>query len=148
MVEGTTTIKNEVLSKIAAEAASAVRGVAQVGVSSVGRTIAHAFGGGKITTAGVAVTPGQPGSGETSFELTISAVYGASIPDVAREIREAIETRIAEITGLTVRRINIYVEDIKAEGAEGRGFILPFVKRGDEDEKEKLKLPSSTELPA
>jgi len=148
MVEGTTTIRNEVLLKIAIEAAGQVRGVAQVGASSVGRSIAQAFGGGKTGTSGVEVTPGQPGSGETSFELTISTIFGASIPEVARQIREAINARIGEVTGLSVRRVNIHVEDIREEGIEGRGFSLPLVGRRDEEErKEEQKEPEVTQLP-
>jgi uncharacterized alkaline shock family protein YloU len=126
-MDGTTTIKNEVLVKIAVGAAVEVSGVDQVGASSVGRTITRAFGGGRTSRSGVGVTPGQPGSGEAAFNMTISTQYGYSIPDVASEMRNAIAARIKDITGLTVRRVDIHVEDIKEPRGDGAGARISYL---------------------
>lgn len=135
-MEGSTTIKNEVLLKIAIGAASEVSGVEQVGASSIGRTIAHAFGGGKTSYSGVGLAAGQPNSGKVLFGMTISTQYGYSIPDVANEIRKAVSTRIKDLTSLDVTRVDIHVEDIREARGDGKGLALPFLRGGEEEGKE------------
>lgn len=146
-MDGTTTIKNDVLVKIAVGAAIEVDGVDQVGASSVGRTIAHAFGGGKTSRSGVGVTPGQPGSGEASFSITISTQYGYSIPDVAAEIREAIASRMKELTGLSVRRVDIHVEDIREPRGDGAGAQSYLSGGAEESAALKQEKGEYTEIP-
>ena len=146
-MEGTTTIKNEVLVKIAVGAAIEVDGVDQVGASSVGRTIAHAFGGGKTSKSGVGVTPGQPGSGEASFSMTISTQYGFSIPVIATVIRDAVAIRVKEITGLDVRRVDIHVEDIREPRGDGLGSRISSLASAVESGSEKEEKIEYTEIP-
>lgn len=150
-VEGTTTINNDVLVKIAVQTAQEIEGVAQVGASSAGRSIAKAFGGGQTSTSGINVTSGEPGSGEASFNLIVATLFDYSIPQVVREIREAIASRINQLTGLTVRRVDIHIEDIKVEAEQGKASI-PLVAKirgqdGDEKDKEKEKASQITQLP-
>lgn len=138
MVMGTTTVNNDVLVKIAVQTAQEVEGVAQVGASSAGRSIARVFGGGQTTSSGIDVSPGEPGTGETSFSLVISTIFGHSIPQVVRSIREAVGSRINELTGLTVTRVDIYVEDIKDQAVQGRSSIPLMGKMfGQGEEKER-----------
>lgn len=146
-MDGTTTIKNEVLVKIAVGAAIEVGGVDQVGASSVGRTIAHAFGGGRTSKSGVGVTPGQPGSGEASFGMTISTQYGYSIPDVASDIRDAVAERIKELTGLSVRRVDIHVEDIREPRGDGSGSHVSYLGESEESAALKEEKGEYTEIP-
>ena len=148
-MDGTTTIKNEVLVKIAVGAAIEVGGVDQVGASSVGRTIAHAFGGGRTTKSGVGVTPGQPGSGQASFGMTVSTQYGYSIPAVANEIREAIGARIKELTGLNVRRVDVHVDDIREPRGDGAGSNISHLGGAAEAEatSQKEEKTEYTEIP-
>jgi uncharacterized alkaline shock family protein YloU len=147
-VQGTTTINNDVLLKIAVQAAQEVDGVAQIGASSAARSIAKMFGRGQSSNAGILVNPGEPGSGETSFNLTLSTVFGHSIPEVVRNVREAISSRIAEMTGLIVRNIDVFVEDIIDTSQQGSASI-PLVERrgnGQEEPPKPLKTPETTQL--
>jgi len=151
-VEGITTIANDVLLKIAVEATHEVDGVAQVGASSAARSIARMFGRGQSSSAGIDVNPGEAGSGETSFNLTLSIIFGYSIPDVVRNVRESISNQVNEMTGLMVRNIDIYVEDIVDQSQQNRSSI-PLVDRlrgqsnGEEEEAEKSTRPEVTQLP-
>ncbi len=150
MVEGTTTIKNEVLVKVAVGAAHEVPGIEQVGASSVGRSIASAFGGGKGSTTGVGVKPGQPGSGEAAFQLTITTQYGFSIPDIARQVRESIGQRIKDTAGIDVSRVDIHVEDIREPRGEGLASRIPFISGEEKEEageEEKAQARDFTEVP-
>lgn len=149
-VQGITTINNDVLMKIAVQTAQEVEGVAQVGASSTGRSIAKMFGRGQTSSAGINVNPGEPGSGETSFNLTLATEYGFSIPDVVRNVREAISAQINEITGLTVRLIDIYVQDIIDMSQQNKSSV-PLVDRlrgqVKDGQEEKPKTPVATQLP-
>ncbi len=151
MVEGTTTIKNEVLVKIAVAAAQDVPGIDQVGASSVGRSIASAFGAGRSSTTGIGVKPGQPGSGEASFQLTISTQYGFSIPDIARQVRQSIGQRIKDTAGIDVNRVDIHIEDIKEPRGDGLASRIPFIGGGEEreeaGEEQKAQARDFTEVP-
>ena len=131
-MEGITTIKNDVLLKIAIGAAREVSGVDRVGASSVGRTIAQAFGGGRTSSSGVGVKPGKPGSGEASFGMTIATQYSFSIPEVADEIRKQVSMRVKELTGLSVARLDIHVDDIREAGGNGTGSLMAMIGRGEE----------------
>jgi uncharacterized alkaline shock family protein YloU len=151
IVQGITTINNDVLMKIATQTAQEVEGVAQIGASSTGRAIAKMFGRGQTSSAGSNVNPGEPGSGETSFNLTLSIEFGYSIPDVVQDVRETISRQIKEITGLTVRNVDIYIEDIIDTSQQGKSSI-PLVGRlggqtGD-GQQEKPKVPEATQLPS
>jgi uncharacterized alkaline shock family protein YloU len=150
-VQGITTINNDVLIKIAVQTAQEVDGVAQVGASSTARSIAKMFGRGQTSSSGINVNPGEPGSGETSFNLTLAAEFGFSIPDVVRNVREAITNQIKDITGLTVRNIDIYVEDIVDTSQQNKAAV-PLVGglRGQskEGKEEKPRTPEATQLPA
>jgi uncharacterized alkaline shock family protein YloU len=149
-VQGITTINNDVLMKVAVQTAQEVDGVAQVGASSTARSIAKMFGRGQTGKAGVNVNPGEPGSGETSFNLTLAIEFGYSIPDVVRSVRDAISNRINEITGLSVRNIDIFVEDIVDVSQQGKASV-PLMNRlrgqGGDGQEEKPKISASTQLP-
>lgn len=149
-VQGITTINNDVLVKIAVQTAQEVDGVAQVGASSAARSIAKMFGRGQTSNAGINVNPGEPGSGETSFSLTLATDFGYSIPEVVRDVREAISNRINEITGLAVRNIDIYVEDIIDTSQQSKPSI-PLVDkvmaRSGDGQEEKSKTPETIQLP-
>jgi uncharacterized alkaline shock family protein YloU len=111
-VQGTTTISNDVLMKIAVQAAKNVDGVAQIGASSAARSIAKMFGRGETSNAGIDVSPGESGTGQTSFNFTVSTEYGYSIPSVVQNLRDAISSNVRQMTGLTVSNIDVYIEDI------------------------------------
>jgi uncharacterized alkaline shock family protein YloU len=150
VAQGITTINNDVLIKIAVQTAQEVDGVARVGASSAGRSIAKIFGRGQTSNAGINVNPGEAGSGETSFNLTLATEFGYSIPDVVRNVQDAISNQIKFITGLTVRNIDIYVEDIVDTSQQNKssiplvGSLLGQSKSGEE---EKPKAPAATQLP-
>jgi uncharacterized alkaline shock family protein YloU len=149
-VQGITTISNDVLMKIAVQTAQGVDGVAQVGASSAARSFIKMFGRGQTSSAGINVNPGEAGSGMTSFNFTIAVDYGYSIPEVVRELREAISTEVSNMTGLTVSNIDVYVEDIVDTSMQSKASI-PLVDRlrrdGKDGEEEKQKVADTTQLP-
>jgi uncharacterized alkaline shock family protein YloU len=110
--QGTTTIADVVVSKIAGMAAREV-----AGVHAVGGGAARAFGalreripGGSTNySQGVSVEVGQT---EAAVDVELVADYGVAIHDVAESVRRNIATSIERMTGLKVIEVNVTVNDV------------------------------------
>jgi uncharacterized alkaline shock family protein YloU len=110
--EGTTTIADGVVSKIAGIAAREV-----VGVHDVGGGASRAFGSireripGSTTnySQGVSV---EVGTEEAAIDLEIVAEYGVAISDVAQSVRRNVISSIERMTGLRVTEVNVNVNDV------------------------------------
>lgn len=53
------------------------------------------------------------GESTVDIELYVTLEYGVSLPAVARNARENVRYRVEEMTGLTVRNVDIFVESIR-----------------------------------
>jgi len=117
---GTTTIADNVVAKIASLAAREVSGVAELG-GSVSGAISGVMG--RITgsssneprTSGVSVEVGET---QAAVDLTLKALYPASIHEVADAVRQNVRDRIESMTGLEVVEVNISVVDLLFPGEE------------------------------
>src|ERR687896_2736478 len=106
---GTTTISDSVVSKIAGIAAGEVDGI------RMGSGASQAVGGilGSITggsqTQGVSVEVGQE---ESALDLTLTAEYGKSVPQLAEAVRRNVINRVENLVGLRVTEVNITVHNV------------------------------------
>jgi uncharacterized alkaline shock family protein YloU len=110
--DGTTTISDQVVAKIAGIAAREVEGVHELtatGFSGAISGMANKVSGGDAHDYGVRVEVGQQ---ETVINLGMVINYGSSIPKVAHAVRRSISNQIQEMTGLQTREVNIAVTDI------------------------------------
>jgi uncharacterized alkaline shock family protein YloU len=110
--EGTTTISDQVVAKIAGIAAREVEGVHELtgtGFTGAVSGLANKVAGADAHDYGVKVQVGQQ---ETIVNLAMIVDYGASIPNVARAVRQSISEQLQVMTGLIAREINIAVTDI------------------------------------
>lgn len=107
---GNITISDEVISVIAGVATSEVKGV-----SSMSGTIAGGIAeilGKKNMGRGVKVVL----DGDNAIiDLHITVIYGAKVPEVAWEIQEKVKKAVETMTGLTVDKVNIYIEGVVIE---------------------------------
>ncbi|WP_370969582.1 Asp23/Gls24 family envelope stress response protein [Amycolatopsis sp. cg9] len=114
--QGTTTIADTVVQKIAGLAAREVTGV-------------HALGGGaaralsairdRIPGASASVGQGvsvEVGEKQAAVDLQILVEYGVAIADLARAVRRNVITAIEQMTGLEVVEVNINVNDVHLPG--------------------------------
>ena len=110
--QGRTTIADVVVAKIA--------GIAAREISGVHELLAHGAGG---AIAGLAqrVTGSDPrglgvrvevGEKEAAIDLKMIVDYGVSIHQVAEAVRQNIINRVHAMTGLTVRQVNIDIDDL------------------------------------
>ncbi|GEL94835.1 Asp23/Gls24 family envelope stress response protein [Cellulomonas composti] len=110
--EGTTTIADTVVSKIAGIAAKEVTGVYALGGGG-GRglgAIRERIPGARTNSAqGVSVEVGET---EAAVDLDLVAEYGVSIADLASGIRRNVISAVERMTGLHVVEVNVVVNDV------------------------------------
>jgi uncharacterized alkaline shock family protein YloU len=113
--KGKTSIANGVVAKIVGIAAREIDGVHDVVGSGAGATIsglASRVTRGDTRAQGVSVEVGER---EAAASITIIAMYGVSIPQVADAVRRNIIDRVEAMTGLTVIAVDIAVTDLYFE---------------------------------
>ncbi|MFC4613647.1 Asp23/Gls24 family envelope stress response protein [Cellulomonas algicola] len=110
--EGTTTIADTVVSKIAGIAASEVSGVHALGggaARAIGTLRERIPGARTNHSQGVSVEVGET---EAAVDLDLVAEYGVSITDLANGIRRNVISAVERMTGLHVVEVNVAVNDV------------------------------------
>jgi len=110
--EGTTTIADTVVSKIAGIAANEVSGVYALGGGAARAmgTLRERIPGARTNHAqGVSVEVGET---EAAVDLDLVAEYGVSITDLASGIRRNVISAVERMTGLRVVEVNVAVNDV------------------------------------
>ena len=133
---GSTSISDSVVSKIAGIAAQEVDGI------RMGSGASQAVGGilGSITggsqTQGVSVEVGQE---EAALDLTLTAEYGKSIPQLAEAVRRNVINRVESLVGLRVTEVNVTVSNVffpQQEAEEQRQRELEQQRREQEAQQQ------------
>ena len=109
---GNTTIADSVVSKISGIAAQEVDGIRMgSGASQTASNLLGSItgGGSGSTTQGVSVEVGQE---EAAIDLTLTAEYGKSIPQLAEAVRRNVSNRVESLVGLRVTEVNVTVQNI------------------------------------
>lgn len=114
--QGSTTIADIVVQKVAGLAAREVNGVHELGGNA-----ARAFGALRDRIPGASASVGQGVSvevGETqaAVDLQIVVEYGVAIADVARVVRRNVISAIEQMTALEVVEVNIHINDVYIPG--------------------------------
>jgi uncharacterized alkaline shock family protein YloU len=117
---GRTMIGDAVVAKIAGIAAQEVEKVQMGGgaAAAVGGFLESVTGsmtggssaGGGSPTRGVSVEVGEE---EAAVGLTMALEYGVPIPQTTEQVRRNVINRIENLTGLSVREVNITVTDVQ-----------------------------------
>lgn len=115
--QGTTTISDVVVTKVAGIAAREVGGVHALGggVSRAVSGVTNRVGIGDERSQGVSVEVGER---EAAVDLTVVIEYGESIPKVAESVRSNVVARVEGITGLSVTEVNVTINDLYFPGDE------------------------------
>ena len=110
--QGKTTIADVVVAKIAGIAAREISGVHELLAQGAGGAIAglaQRVTGSDPRGLGVRVEVGEQ---EAAVDLKAIVEYGVSIHQVAESVRQNIINRVQAMTGLTVREVNIDIDDL------------------------------------
>ncbi|WP_067828856.1 Asp23/Gls24 family envelope stress response protein [Nocardia inohanensis] len=110
--QGTTSIADIVVQKIAGLAAREVRGV-----HALGGGAARAFGAIRDRIPGASASVGQGvsvevGEKQAAVDLELVVEYGVAIAEMAKAVRRNVITAIEQMTGLEVVEVNINVNDV------------------------------------
>jgi uncharacterized alkaline shock family protein YloU len=112
---GGVSISDGVVAKIAQKAIAGIAGI-------------HALGGSSRPLGGLLGDKGTPGigvdlrEGSVDIDITMSIVFGASVPEIAEAARKAVSEQVEATTGLKVRAVNVLVSDVVfAEDEAGSG---------------------------
>jgi uncharacterized alkaline shock family protein YloU len=110
--QGTTSIADTVVSKIAGIAAKDVSGVHSLGsgASRAVSAVRERIPGSRVNhSQGVSV---EVGESQAAVDIDMIAEYGVAITDLAAGVRRNVITSIERMTGLQVTEVNISVADI------------------------------------
>ena len=110
--QGTTTIANDVVQKIAGLAAREVSGVYALGggaARALGALRERIPGASQSVGQGVTVEVGEK---QAAVDLDLITEYGVPIADLARSVRRNVISSVEGMTGLQVTEVNISVNDI------------------------------------
>jgi uncharacterized alkaline shock family protein YloU len=110
--QGTTSIADTVVSKIAGIAAKDVSGVYTLGgnASRALGAVRERIPGGRVNhSQGVSVEVGET---QAAVDIDMIAEYGVAISDLAASVRRNVIASIERMTGLQVTEVNISVADI------------------------------------
>ncbi|MGC5005430.1 Asp23/Gls24 family envelope stress response protein [Streptomyces sp. NBC_00353] len=119
--QGSTTIADVVVQKIAGLAAREVPGVYELGGGA-----ARAFGAVKGRIPGASASAGQGvsvevGQKQAAVDLQILVEYGVSIPELAKDVRNNVIDSVEQMTGLEVVEVNINVNDVHIAADDSDG---------------------------
>jgi uncharacterized alkaline shock family protein YloU len=124
--EGTITVAENVVQKIAGKACREV-----AGVHAMGTTGTRAFGAvreripgssGPNVAQGVGVEVGEK---EAAIDLEIVVEYGVSIAELGRSIQRNVKQSVERMTGLRVVEVNIAVDDVYLPTDGGQDTSAP-----------------------
>jgi uncharacterized alkaline shock family protein YloU len=110
--QGTTSIADTVVSKIAGLAAKDVSGVHALGggTSRAVGALRERIPGGRVNhSQGVSVEVGET---QAAVDIDLIAEYGVAIADLAQAVRRNVIASVERMTGLQVTEVNIAVADV------------------------------------
>ena len=107
---GIVQIADDVVAIIAGLATTEVKGVASMAGNITKEIVAKL--GRKNLSKGVKV---EVVAGEVSVDLAINIEYGYNVPQVSLKVQEKVKTAIENMTGLTVKEVNISIAGVALE---------------------------------
>lgn len=111
-------IHENVIANLVAMATRKVPGVSRLAGSTVVDAIASIVGSRRMQAR--AITVGIAGDNCVTIDLKLNILVGFRLPEVVQQVQREVINSIEEVTGMTVTRVNVAVQDIdEAVDAEG-----------------------------
>ena len=103
-------IHENVIANLVSMAARKVPGVSRLAGSTVVDAIASIVGSRRMQAR--AITVGIAGDNCVTIDLKLNILVGFRLPDVVQQVQRAVIDNIENVTGMTVTRVNVAVQDI------------------------------------
>ena len=107
---GKITIADDLITAIAGYAAVENYGIVGMNAKKASDTWVELFGRDNLRR-GVKVT--TISADAVDIDLFVTLEYGVSLPAVAQNTKNNVKYRVEEMTGLTVRQVNVHVESVR-----------------------------------
>lgn len=109
-------IHENVIANLVAMAARQIPGVSRLAGSTVVDAIASIVGSRRMQAR--AITVGIAGDNCVTIDLKLNILVGFRLPDVVQQVQRAVIDNIESVTGMTVTRVNVAVQDIDEQPVE------------------------------
>ena len=109
---GTVTIPEDLIATVAGYAAVENYGIVGMCAHTAGDAIVELFGRENMQK-GVLIE--KVSDQQVDVTLHVALQYGVSLPAVSQNTKQNVRYRIEEITGVSVRNVNIFVESIRVQ---------------------------------
>jgi uncharacterized alkaline shock family protein YloU len=103
-------IHENVIANLVAMATRKVPGVSRLAGSTVVDAIASIVGSRRMQARAISV--GIAGDNCVTIDLKLNILVGYRLPDVVQQVQRAVIDSIEDVTGMTVTRVNVAVQDI------------------------------------
>ncbi len=103
-------IHENVIANLVAMATRKVPGVSRLAGSTVVDAIASIVGSRRMQAR--AITVGIAGDNCVTIDLKLNILIGFRLPDVVQQVQREVISSIEAVTGMTVTRVNVAVQDI------------------------------------
>lgn len=109
-------IHENVIANLVAMATRKIPGVSRLAGSTVVDAIASIVGSRRMQAR--AITVGIAGDNCVTIDLKLNILVGFRLPDVVQQVQRAVIDNIESVTGMTVTRVNVAVQDIDDQPVE------------------------------
>ena len=109
---GTVSVSEDLIATIAGYATVENYGIVGMCARSAGDAIVELFGKENLQK-GVLVE--KVGDNQVDVSLHVALQYGVSLPAVSQNTKQNVRYRIEDLTGVSVRDVNIFVESIRVQ---------------------------------
>ncbi len=110
---GEVKIHENVISSLVRKAVMGVPGVARLSGSQLVDIIAETVGSRRMQDRAIAVIVDE--AGRTGIDIKVNLKFGYKIPEVSTAIQKAVISEVENITGMTVTKVNVIVQELETE---------------------------------
>lgn len=108
---GEVKIHENVISTLVRQVALSINGVSRLAGSTLVDNIAEIVGSHRMQSR--AITVQMEENNRVAVELKINIKYDFNVPEVAQEVQKAVIEKIEKITGMTVTKVNVIIQEIE-----------------------------------
>lgn len=112
---GLVKIHENVIASLVRKATCTVEGVTRLAGSTFVDNLAEIVGSRRISDRSINIAIDEDA---VEIEVKVNVCYGVQIPEVAAAIQRAVIVKVEETTGMTVRQVNVIIQEIEEENPD------------------------------